>query len=64
VLAHVPTSSAGEVAEDLKATLQSKARENGEGPGRRVRRALRGGRFPKAVAVFEAGISGALTYLS
>ncbi|CAA9462439.1 MAG: Transposase [uncultured Rubrobacteraceae bacterium] len=62
VLAHVPASETGEVAEDLKAIFKVRrektARTLAEGFVE-----LYGRRFPKAVSVFEAGISDALTYL-
>ena len=63
VLAHVPASSTGEVAEDLKAIFRVR-REKTAGALAQEFVELYGGRFPKAVAVFEAGISDALTYLS
>jgi putative transposase len=63
VLSHVPASSTGEVAEDLKAIFRVRrektARALAEGFAE-----LYGKRFPKAVAVFEAGIDDALIYLS
>jgi putative transposase len=63
ILAHVPASSMAEVAQDIKAIFKV----------RRVKTAralaeefveLYGGRFPKAVSVFEAGVEDTLTYLS
>jgi putative transposase len=63
VLSHVPTSSVAEVAQDLKAIFKVRR-------GKTVRALaeefveLYGKRFPKAVAIFEAGIGDALTYLS
>jgi putative transposase len=63
ILAHVPASSIAEVAHDIKAIFKV----------RRVKTAralaeefveLYGGRFPKAVSVFEAGVEDTLTYLS
>jgi putative transposase len=63
VLAHVPASEMGEVAEDLKAIFKVRrektARELAKGFVE-----LYGSRFPKAVSVFEAGIDDALSYLS
>jgi putative transposase len=63
VLSSVPAGAMSEVAEDLKAIFKVRRQ--------RTARALAeefiefyGGRFPKAVSVFEAGIEEALTYLS
>jgi putative transposase len=62
VLAHVPTSSMAEVAQDLKAIFKvRRAKTAGALAEEFVE--LYGERFPKAVAVFEAGIEDALTYL-
>ena len=62
VLSHVPASSTAEVAQDLKAVFKVRrektARDLAEEFVERY-----GKRFPKAVAVFEAGISDALSYL-
>jgi putative transposase len=63
VLSHVPASSTAEVVQDLKAIFrvgrEKTARALAEGFVE-----LYGKRFPKAVAVFEAGIDDALSYLS
>jgi putative transposase len=63
MLSHLPTSEMNEVAEDIKAVFKVRREETA--------RALAAGfvelygvRFPKAVAIFEAGIEDALTYLS
>src|SRR3712207_318114 len=62
VLAHVPTSSMAEVAQDLKAIFKvRRAKTAGTLAEEFVE--LYGKRFPKAVAVFEAGIEETLTYL-
>ncbi len=62
VLAHVPKSATGEVAEDLKAIFKVRrektARALAEEFAQRYEK-----RYPKAVSVFEAGIGDALTYL-
>ena len=62
VLAHVPKSATGEVAEDLKAIFKVRrektARALAEEFAQRYEK-----RYPKAVSVFEAGIGEALTYL-
>jgi putative transposase len=63
VLAHVPASETGEVAEDLKAIFKVRREKTALALAEEFVE-LYGGRFPKAVAVFEAGISDALTYLS
>jgi putative transposase len=64
VLSHVPASSmVAEVAQDLKALFKVRRQKTAQAlPGEFVE--LYGKRFPKAVAVFEAGIGDALTYLS
>ena len=62
VLAHVPASETGEVAEDLKAIFKVRREKTALALAEEFVE-LYGGRFPKAVAVFEAGISDALTYL-
>jgi putative transposase len=62
VLAHVPTFSMAEVAQDLKAIFKvRRAKTAGALAEEFVE--LYGKRFPKAVAVFEAGIEETLTYL-
>ncbi len=63
VLAHVPASSMGEVAEDLKAIFKVRRKKTARALAEEFVE-LYGGRFPKAVSVFEAGIGDALTYLS
>ncbi len=63
VLSHVPASSMAEVAQDLKAVFKVRRQKTAQAlAGEFVE--LYGKRFPKAVAVFEAGIGDALTYLS
>jgi len=62
VLAHVPATSMGEVAEDLKAIFKVRREKTAKALAEEFVE-LYGGRFPKAVAVFEAGIGDALTYL-
>jgi transposase-like protein len=63
VLSHVPASSMTEIAEDLKAIFKVR-REKTAHILLEEFVELYGGRFPKAVSIFEAGISDALTYLS
>ena len=62
VLAHVPATSMGEVAEDLKAIFKVRREKTAKALAEEFVE-LYGGRFPKAVAVFEAGIGDALTHL-
>jgi putative transposase len=63
VLSHVAASSMAEVAQDLKANFKVRREKTAQAlVGEFVE--LYGKRFPKAVAVFEAGIGDALTYLS
>ncbi len=62
VLSHVPNSSTAEVAEDLKAIFKVRREKTAQALVEEFVE-LYGGRFPKAVAVFEAGVSDALTYL-
>jgi putative transposase len=62
VLAHVAASSMAEVAEDLKAIFKVRRQKTAQALAEEFVE-LYGGRFPKAVAVFEAGIEDALTYL-
>jgi putative transposase len=62
VLAHVPASSMGEVAEDLKAIFKVRRKKSALVLAEEFVE-LHGKRFPKAVSVFEAGIGDALTYL-
>src|SRR5215210_1023760 len=62
VLSHVPASSMGEVAEDLKAIFKVRREKTARTLAEEFVE-LYGGRFPKAVSVFEAGIGDALTYL-
>jgi len=63
VLSHVPTSSMTEIAEDLKAIFKVRREKTAHILVEEFVE-LYGGRFPKAVSIFEAGISDALTYLS
>jgi putative transposase len=63
VLAHVPTSSMAEVAQDLKAIFKVRRAKTARALAEEFSE-LYGKRFPKAVSVFEAGIEDALTYLS
>jgi len=62
VLSHVPASEMGEVAEDLKAIFKVRREKTAHALAEEFVE-LYGGRFPKAVSVFEAGVSGALAYL-
>ena len=62
VLAHVPTSQVAEVAQDLKAIFKVRREKTAEALAEEFVE-LYSKRFPKAVAVFEAGIGDALTYL-
>lgn len=62
VLSHVPASSTGEVAEDLKAIFKVRREKTARALAEEFLK-LYAKRFPKAVAVFEAGIGDALTYL-
>jgi putative transposase len=63
ILAHVPTSSMAEVAEDLKAIFKVRRAKTARALAEEFSE-LYAKRFPKAVALFEAGIDDALTYLS
>jgi putative transposase len=63
VLSHVPASSMSEVAEDIKAFFKVRREKTARVLAEEFVE-LYGGRFPKAVSVFEAGIEEALTYLS
>jgi putative transposase len=63
VLAHVAASSMAEVAEDLKAIFKVRRQKTARALAEEFVE-LYGGRFPKAVSVFEAGIEDALTYVS
>jgi len=62
VLAHVPASSMAEVAEDLKAIFKVRRQKTARALAEEFVE-MYGGRFPKAISVFEAGIGNALTYL-
>jgi putative transposase len=62
VLAHVPTSSVGEVAEDLKAVFKVRRQKTALTLAEEFVELYRG-RFPKAISVFEAGMADALAYL-
>jgi putative transposase len=63
VLSHVPSSSMAEVAQDLKAVFKVRREKTAKALAEEFVE-LYGKRFPKAVAVFEAGIGDALIYLS
>ena len=63
VLAHVPASSMVEVAQDLKAIFKVRRQKTARALAEEFVE-LYGKRFPRAVAVFEAGIDDALSYLS
>lgn len=62
VLSHVPASETSEVAEDLKAIFKVRREKTAKSLAEEYVE-LYGKRYPKAVAVFEAGIEDALTYL-
>jgi putative transposase len=62
VLSSVPASEMSEVAEDLKAVFKVRRQKTARALAEEFVE-LYGERFPKAVAVFEAGIGDALTYL-
>jgi len=62
VLAHVPSSSMAEVAEDLKAVFKVRRRKTAEALAKEFV-SLYEKSYPKAISVFEAGIEDALTYL-
>ena len=62
VLSHVPATSMGEVAEDLRAIFKVRREKTARALAEEFVE-LYGKRFPKAVRVFEAGIGDALTYL-
>src|SRR5215212_1235637 len=62
VLSHVPASSTAEVAQDLKALFKVRREKTARALAEEFVE-LYGKRFPKAVAVFEAGIDDALSYL-
>jgi transposase-like protein len=57
----VPTASTVEVAEDLKAIFKVRRQKTARALAGKFVELYRG-RFPKAVAVFEAGIDDALSY--
>ena len=63
VLAAVPASSIGEVAEDIKAIFKVRREKTALALAEEFVE-LYGKRFPKAVSVFEAGMEDALSYLS
>jgi putative transposase len=63
VLSHVPASEMSEVADDLKAIFKVRRGKTARALAEEFVE-FYGKRFPKAVAVFEAGIGDALTYLS
>jgi putative transposase len=63
VLSHVPTASMEEVAHDLKAIFKVRREKSARALAEEFVE-LYGKRFPRAVAVFEAGIDDALSYLS
>jgi putative transposase len=62
VLSHVPATSTGEVAEDLKAIFKVRREKTALALAEEFVE-LHAKRFPKAASVFEAGIGDALTYL-
>jgi transposase-like protein len=62
VLAHVPASSMGEVAEDLKAIFKVRRQKTALALAEEFVN-LYGERFPKAISVLETGIADALVYL-
>lgn len=62
VLSHVPASQVAEVAEDLSAIFKVRRPKTAKALAEEFVE-IYGGRFPKAVCVFEAGIEDALTYL-
>lgn len=62
VLAHVPASAMGEVAEDLKAIFKVRREKTAKALVEEFIE-LYEKHYPKAVSVFEAGIGDALTYL-
>jgi putative transposase len=62
VLAHVPSSSMAEVAQDLKAIFKVRRRKTAEALAEEFV-SLYEKSYPKAVSVFEAGIEDALSYL-
>ena len=64
VLAHVPASSMAEVAEDLSAIFKVRRQKTARALAEEFVELYDAKRLPKAVAVFEAGIGDALTYLS
>jgi putative transposase len=64
VLAHVPASLTADVAEDLKAIFKVKRQKTAEALAQEfVSLYVYEKSYPKAVAIFEAGIEDALTYL-
>jgi putative transposase len=63
VLCSVPSSEMSEVAEDLRAIFRVRREKTARALAEEFVE-LYGGRFPKAISVFEAGIGEALTYLS
>ena len=62
VLSCVPASSMAEVAQDLKAVFKVRREKTARALAEEFVE-LYGKRFPKAIAVFEAGIDDALSYL-
>ncbi|QYJ17131.1 IS256 family transposase ISCth5 [Rubrobacter xylanophilus DSM 9941] len=62
VLSHGPASEMSEVAEDLKAIFKVRRQKTARALAEEFVK-LYGKRFPKAVSVFEAGITDALSYL-
>jgi putative transposase len=62
-LCSVPSSEMSEVAEDLRAIFRVRREKTARALAEEFVE-LYGGRFPKAISVFEAGIGEALTYLS
>jgi putative transposase len=62
VLAYVPSTAMGEVAEDLKAIFKVRREKTAKALVEEFV-SLYEKRYPKAVSIFEAGIGDALTYL-
>ena len=63
VLSHVPASSMSEVAEDLSAIFKVRREKTAEALAQEFV-SLHQKSYPKAVALFEAGVADALSYLS
>jgi transposase-like protein len=63
VLSQVPASSMAEIAEDLSAIFKVRREKTARALAEEFLE-IYGGRFPKAISVFEAGIDDTLIYLS